>query len=86
MIYCNSNTAETRTLKTGEGWLFRVVINDTGTSGSFIEVYDNTSASGTLICKIDPNTDSTRVYEIAFDTGLTYKSNGTPGNFTVVYQ
>jgi len=84
--YCNSNVVETRTLKTGEGWLFRVIINDTGTSGSFIEIYDNTAASGKLIAKIDPNTDSVRLYDLPFAIGLTYKSNGAPGNFTVVYQ
>ena len=84
-IYCNNNVVETRTLKTGEGWLYRIVINDTGTSNSFIEIYDSTTASGTMIAKIDPNTDSPRIYDLPFTNGLTYKSNGTPGNFTVIY-
>lgn len=86
MIYCNSNTAETRTLKSGEGWLFRVIINDTGAAGSFIELYDNTAGSGTLLAKIDSTTDSVRLYDFPFSTGLTYKTTGNPGNFTVVFQ
>lgn len=85
-LYCNSNVNETRTLVTGSGWLKRVVINDTGTTGSFINIYDNTAGSGTLIAKIDPTTDSVRLYDVDFTIGLTYVTTGSPGNFTIVYQ
>lgn len=85
-IYCNSNANETRTLITGFGFLQRVVINDTGAAGSFIEIYDNTAASGTLVAKIDPTTDAVRIYDIDLTAGLTYKTTGGPGNFTVVYK
>lgn len=84
-IYCNQNANETRTLVTGPGYLKRVVINDTGTAGSFITIYDNTAGSGTLIAKIDPTTDSVRIYDIDLVTGLTYVTTGGPGNFTIVY-
>jgi hypothetical protein len=84
-IYCNSNTNETRTLVTGPVYLRRVVINDTGTAGSFINIYDNTAGSGTLVARIDPTTDSVRTYEIDLANGLTYVTTGGPGNFTVIY-
>ena len=85
-IYCNSNVNETRTLLSGPGFLKRVVVNDLGAAGSFITIYDNIAGSGTLIAKIDPTTDSVRMYDIDIVTGLTYVTTGNPGNFTVVYQ
>lgn len=85
-IYCCSNVNETRTLVTGPGFLRRIVINDTGSAGSFINVYDNSAGSGTLIARIDPTTDSVRIYDIDLIAGLTYVTTGNPGNFTVVYQ
>lgn len=85
-FYCNNNVNETRTLQSGYVYLQRVVINDTGTAGSFIEIYDNTAASGTMVAKIDPTTDSVRVFEMDLTTGLTYKTTNGPGNFTVVYK
>lgn len=85
-LYCNQNVNETRTLVSGPVYLRHIVINDTGTAGSFITVYDNTSGSGTVVAKIDPTTDSVRVFDVDLSNGLTYVTSGGPGNFTVVYQ
>ena len=85
-LYCNSNVNETRTLVTGPVYLKRVVINDTGTAGSFITIYDNTAGSGTLVGKIDSTTDSVRMYDVDLANGLTYVTTGGPGNFTIIYQ
>ena len=85
-LYCNSNINETRTLITGPVYFRRVVINDTGTTGSFITIYDSTTGSGTLVAKIDPTTDSVRIFDADLVNGLTYVTTGGPGNFTVVYQ
>jgi hypothetical protein len=84
-IYCNQNANETRVLQSGPVYFRRVIINDTGTAGSFITVYDGTSSSGTLIAKIDPTTDAVRVYDVDLVNGLTYVTTGGPGNFTVIY-
>jgi hypothetical protein len=85
-LYCNSNVNETRTLGSGPVYLRRVVINDLGSAGSFINIYDSTSGSGTLVAKIDPTTDSVRDFEEDLINGLTYVSTGNPGNFTVVWR
>ena len=84
-LYCNQNVNETRTLVSGPVFFRRVVINDTGTAGSFISIYDNTTGSGTLVAKIDPTTDSVRVFDVDLSLGLTYVTTGSPGNFTIVY-
>jgi hypothetical protein len=84
-LYCNQNINETRTLVSGPVYFLRVIINDTGAAGSFINIYDSVSGSGTLVAKIDSTTDSVRVYEVDLVNGLTYVTTGNPGNFTIVY-
>lgn len=85
-LYCNSNVNETRTLASGPVYFRRVIINDLGTVGAFISIYDSTSGSGTLVAKIDPTTDAVRTFDVDLVNGLTYVTTGGPGNFTVVYQ
>lgn len=72
-------------LSNGPCFLNRVVINDTGTAGSFISIYDSTVGSGTLVAKIDSTTDAVRNYDVALSNGLTYVTTGNPGNFTIIY-
>lgn len=85
-IYCNQNVNETRTLINGACYLKRVVINDLGTTGAFITIYDSTAGSGTIIAKIDPTTDGERSFEVDLANGLTYVTSGGPGNFSIIYQ
>jgi len=37
----------------GEGWVWWVSVFPSGTSGKYVKFYDNTVASGAVICKVD---------------------------------
>jgi hypothetical protein len=51
--YTHLNANGTSTIKSGSGWLNTVTINIKGGTGNQITIYDNTSASGTVIAVID---------------------------------
>ena len=76
----------TTTLKTGAGVLHTVTINAVG-SGETIQLYDNTTNSGTLIATITPVAGMTYLFDAAFSTGLTVRIAGTTaGDYTVTWK
>jgi hypothetical protein len=83
--------AVTQTLKLGAGTLHRIMITSTSsTAGTFVTVYDNTAASGTIIDVLD--TTAVQIYDygregIDFYTGLTinYPAVTKPGSVTVIW-
>lgn len=83
-IIGNNNTTA---CKVGPGVLHRIIAND-GAGGSFINIYDNTAASGTTIGII--NTANLSIpapleFGCPFYTGLTISATNTV-NFTVIYE
>lgn len=69
--YAHISTAATTTVKTGLGILHNICINNP-VSTEVISVYDNTSATGTLIAVIDvaSGQGTCLSYDVAFTTGL----------------
>lgn len=84
--FSNISTATTSLLKTGPGSLHRIVVNDP--SNITITVYDNTSATGSVIAAIKPGSNTTPItleYGCEFQSGLTIVTSGTT-NLTVIYE
>ena len=52
--FSNINTNTTSTVKSGAGVLKRIVVNKVGTLSNTCTIYDNTTATGTIIGTIDP--------------------------------
>ena len=52
--FSNINTNTTSTVKSGAGVLKRIVVNKVGASSNTCTIYDNTTATGTIIGTIDP--------------------------------
>jgi hypothetical protein len=72
------STATTTLVKTGVGFLHLVNVNTKGTVASTITIYDNTSATGTVLAVIDSlNLSGGFVYDVAFSVGLTIVTTGT---------
>lgn len=86
--FSNINTNTTTTVKSGAGVLKRIVVNKIGTSSNTCTIYDNTTATGTIIGTIDPvHTQMVFEYDLAFSTGLTIvTANGTAADITVIYK
>ena len=86
--FANINTNTTTTVKSGAGVLKRIVVNKIGTSSNTCTIYDNTTAAGTIIGKIDPlHTQMVFEYDVVFNTGLTIvTATGTAADLTIVYQ
>lgn len=64
------STATTTTVKSGSGFLHRIIVNG-GTTGT-ITIYDNTAASGTIIAAFDTtNAIQSLEFNVTFGTGLT---------------
>jgi hypothetical protein len=64
------STATTTTVKSGAGFLHRLIVNG-GTTGTII-IYDNTAASGTIIASFDTtNAIASYEFNVTFATGLT---------------
>lgn len=64
------STATTTTVKSGAGFLHRLVVNG-GTTGTII-IYDNTAGSGTIIASFDTtNAIQSLEFNVTFATGLT---------------
>lgn len=86
--YSNVAAAATTVVKSGQGFLKRIVVNKALANGT-ITIYDNTAGSGTKIGTITfPATLLANQfvfdYECAFSTGLTVVSVEDV-DFTVVY-
>jgi hypothetical protein len=76
----------TVTLKSGAGHLHTLVVNAAGSSET-ITIYDNTSASGTIIAIMTPPAAGTYMFDVAFNTGLTIVTSGTTaGDYTVSWR
>ena len=86
--FANINTNTTTTVKSGAGVLKRIVVNKIGTSSNTCTIYDNTTATGTIIGTIDPvHTQMVFEYDLVFSTGLTIvTANGTAADITVIYK
>ena len=86
--FSNINTNTTTTVKSGAGVLKRIVVNKVGALSNTCTIYDNTTATGTIIGTIDPvNTQMVFEYDLAFSIGLTIvTANGTAADITVIYK
>jgi hypothetical protein len=85
--YYNISSASTTVLRRGPGTLHSVIVNDVGSIGGTITIYDNTTGSGTTIATINSNKTAiaSLQYNLDFYTGLTIVTVGLPGNITVVW-
>ena len=85
--FSNINTNTTTTVKSGAGVLKRIVVNQVGALSNTCTIYDNTTATGTIIGTIDPHTHMVFEYDVVFNTGLTIvTATGTAADLTIVYQ
>jgi hypothetical protein len=86
--FSNINTNTTSTVKSGAGVLKRIVVNKVGALSNTCTIYDNTTATGTIIGTIDPvHTQMVFEYDLAFSIGLTIvTANGTAADITVIYK
>jgi len=78
------STATTTTVKTGRGNVARLVLGETAAGA--ITVYDNTAASGTVICVLKASI-AEGVYDLGvrFQTGLTVVT-AAASKVTVVWE
>ena len=86
--FYNINTNTTSTVKSGAGVLKRIVVNKVGALLNTCTIYDNTTATGTIIGTIDlVHTQMVFEYDVVFTTGLTIvTATGTAADLTIVYQ
>ena len=84
--YNYSNKTSSATVKTGPGILHSVTLAAAGDAVTAI-VYDNTSAAGTIICKLSAPQDSSAhaVLDVAFGVGCHIALTGTTPSGTVAY-
>ncbi|HEY7309450.1 MAG TPA: hypothetical protein VH643_08845 [Gemmataceae bacterium] len=83
--YTHLNANGTTTIKSGPGMLHTLTINIKGATGNTITLYDNTSASGTVIAVVDPTQNLiTLDFDVAFVNGLTVVlATGTAADITL---
>lgn len=86
----NINTATTTPIRSGKGFLERVVINQISAS-SVVTIYDNTEASGNPIATITMpltllESNPQFEYKAKLSQGLTVVTTGEPINITVVHR
>lgn len=83
-----SGASTTTTIKSGAGFLSKIVINTPAAAGT-LTIYDNTAASGTklatVLLTVAVGNPLVIPYEIQFSTGLTIVSTIAGLDFTVVY-
>lgn len=88
--FLNIATQTTTTVKSGAGYLDRIIIN-TPLALAVITIYDNTAGSGTKIGTITMpaallSTGGVSIpYGLRFGTGLTIVTAGANADITVVY-
>ena len=64
------STATTTAVKSGQGKLKSITVGETAAGA--ITIYDNTAASGTVICVLKASiVEQTFTFDIQFNTGLT---------------
>ncbi len=83
-----STSTTTNGIKSGAGTLIAVVVNQTGTVASTTTIYDNTTATGTVIGVLDTlGRTGDYQYNVAFSTGLSIITTGTAApDLTVVWR
>lgn len=81
------STAGTFTIQSGaNATLHSIVVNNPGATAT-VNVYDNTTASGTKIAVLGGMAPGTLFYDIPLTTGLTVvTAGGTPPDITVITQ
>ncbi len=87
--FSHITTNTTTTVKSGAGVLRRIVINTRGGITNTLTIYDNTTATGTVIGIIDTvnGVSGNFEYGVSFSTGLTIvTANGTAADVTVIYE
>lgn len=87
--YSNITSATTTVVKSGSGFLHKIVVNK-GVASATITIYDNTSASGTKIGTITFGSSlltdiPVAHYDVYFATGLTIVTSGAT-DITVSYR
>ena len=84
--YNYSNKTASGLVKTGPGVLHSVTLAAAADAATAI-VYDNTSAAGTIICKLSAELTGTAhaVLDVAFGTGCYIALTGTTPSGTVAY-
>lgn len=77
----------TYTLKLGAGTLRRIIIDTSGATNNTLAIYDNTTATGTLIATMNTTAAGGSFdYDVDFYTGLTVVlSTGTAAKLTFIY-
>src|SRR3990167_8761714 len=79
-----TSAAGTFLIKTGEGTLIRLIIGKKGSGASLLTLYDNISASGTIIAVVDlVNILSSVEFGIQFTIGLSINMSSTVGDLTI---
>ena len=84
-----STNTSTNGIKSGAGILHRVCVNTKGASANTATLYDNTTATGTIIAVIDTTTANVACmdYDLGFTTGLSVlTATGTAADLTIVYR
>jgi hypothetical protein len=78
LTYAHISAATTTTVKSGAGVLHLINVGSLGTVASTATIYDNTTATGTVIGILNTLTLSGPFqYDVAFSTGLTIVTTGT---------
>lgn len=86
--YNNITTNTTTTVKSGQGVLHLITINNPPTGANTVTIFDSTTGAGTKIGTAVMNAnDQTLWYDIGFANGLTIVTTAatTPGDYTVSY-
>jgi len=86
--FSHIKTNTTTVVKSGSGIFHSLLINTPGLVAASAAIYDNTSASGTVIAVVDTTrTSPLLIYNVAFTTGLTIvTTGGTAADLTVTYR
>lgn len=81
-----TNTS-TNAIKTGAGVFGSICVGVPGASANTATIYDNTTATGTVIAVIDTTTRGCMEYNAAFTTGLSVlTATGTAADLTVMFR
>ena len=86
--FSHITTNTTTVVKSGSGIFHSLLVNISGLVTARAAIYDNTSASGTVIAVVDTTrTSALLLYNVSFTTGLTIvTTGGTAADLTVTYR
>ncbi len=84
--YTYSNKVASALIKTGPGLLHSVVLA-AGSDTATLILYDNTAASGSIICKLTAvvGESASAVLDVAYSTGIYMALTGTDPSGSVAY-